>query len=265
MTTKITNFSWRLLICFAIALMPYYAAAKDSNKMSQERVQVSGIVRSSDGVALAGVSIFEKGTSNGTTTSAEGRFSLQVKANSTLQISIIGYGTEEEVLGSENVDNLLVMMTTEDKLLQEVMVVGYGTRSKDLFAGSAVTLTPEDLNKSSVSIANMLQGRAAGVQVSQNNGTPGAGLSIRIRGTNSINADSEPLYVIDGFPTSDGVGLSVKPEDIESITVLKDAASASIYGARGANGVVLITTKKGIDKPSRVNVNSSVGYQNVVD
>src|SRR5690606_8241874 len=109
----------------------------------------------------------------------------------------------------------------------------------------AVTLKPEDLNNASISVANMLQGRAAGVQVSQNNGTPGAGLSIRIRGTNSINADSEPLYVIDGFPASEGMGLTVNPEDIETITVLKDAASASIYGARGANGIILVTTKKG--------------------
>ncbi len=232
---------------------------------AQTQINVSGTVIDENGSVLSDVNIGIADGATLTKSTETGTFTLVVPANSQLVFSRVGYARQTHQTGGMSLTGLTITLAAEQETLDEVVVVGYGTRDRAVFAGSAVSLTAEDLNKSSISVGNMLQGRAAGVQVSQNNGTPGAGLSIRIRGTNSINADSEPLYVIDGFPSSEGIGMTIKPEDIESITILKDAASTSIYGARGANGVVLVTTKKGTDKKSNLNVNSSVGYQRVID
>src|SRR5690606_9626884 len=232
---------------------------------AQNQVHVSGTVIDENGTVLSDVNIGIAGGATLTKSTESGTFTLVAPANSQLVFSRVGYARQTHRAGSTSVSGLTITLIAAQETIDEVVVVGYGTRDRNLFAGSAVSLNVEDLNKSSISVANMLQGRASGVQVSQNNGTPGAGLSIRIRGTNSINADSEPLYVIDGFPASEGIGMTIKPEDIETITILKDAASTSIYGARGANGVVLVTTKKGTDKKSSLNVNSSVGYQQVID
>src|SRR5690606_1907638 len=232
---------------------------------AQTQINVSGTVADESGTLLSDVTISVAGGETLTKTTEAGTFTLVVPANSQLVFSRVGYVRQTYQTGASSLTGVTVTLATALETLEEVVVVGYGTRSRNLFAGSAVSLGAEELNRSSLSVGNMLQGRAAGVQVSQNNGTPGAGLSIRIRGTNSINADSEPLYVIDGFPASEGIGMTIKPEDIETITILKDAASTSIYGARGANGVVLVTTKKGTDKKSSLNVNSSVGYQQVID
>ena len=232
---------------------------------AQTQINVSGTVVDESGTVLSDVTISLAGGATLNKTNQAGTFTLVVPAKSQLVFSRIGYVLQTYQTGASSLTGVTVTLATALETLEEVVVVGYGTRSRNLFAGSAVSLGAEELNRSSLSVGNMLQGRAAGVQVSQNNGTPGAGLSIRIRGTNSINADSEPLYVIDGFPASEGIGMTIKPEDIETITILKDAASTSIYGARGANGVVLVTTKKGTDKKSSLNVNSSVGYQQVID
>ena len=232
---------------------------------AQTQINVSGTVVDENGTVLSDVNIGIAGGTALTQSAESGTFTLVVAANSQLVFSRVGYGRQTYQTGAASVTGITVTLKATQETIDEVVVVGYGTRNKNLFAGSAVSLDAEDLNRSSISVANMLQGRASGVQVSQNNGTPGAGLSIRIRGTNSINADSEPLYVIDGFPASEGIGMTIKPEDIETITILKDAASTSIYGARGANGVVLVTTKKGTDKKSQLNLNSSVGYQQVID
>ncbi|SEL67665.1 SusC/RagA family TonB-linked outer membrane protein [Parapedobacter koreensis] len=232
---------------------------------AQTQINISGTVIDENGTLLSDVNVGVTGGSTLTKSTETGTFTLVVPANSSLVFSRVGYARQTYQTGDASVNALTITLQSEQETLDEVVVVGYGTRDRSLFAGAAVSLDAEDLNRSSISVANMLQGRAAGVQVSQNNGTPGASLSIRIRGTNSINADSEPLYVIDGFPSSEGIGMTIKPEDIESITILKDAASTSIYGARGANGVVLITTKKGTDKRSSLNINSSVGYQRIID
>ncbi|KAA8484953.1 TonB-linked SusC/RagA family outer membrane protein [Arcticibacter tournemirensis] len=238
-------------------------AGQGSSLNARKKITVTGVVTANDGELLAGVNVLEKGTKNGTSTAINGKYTLVVEENATLVFTMIGFHVKEvPVKGLPKHDVRLVPDVTS---LNEVMVVGYGSKNKSTFTGSAVTLNAEDLNKSSLSVANLLQGRAAGVQVNQNNGTPGAALSIRIRGTNSLNADSEPLYVIDGFPTNAGVGFSLNPEDIASMTILKDAASTAIYGSRGANGVILITTKNGINKESRLNIHSYLGVQNVVD
>jgi len=237
-------------------------ASSPALDMQLKKITVSGFVRDQSGNLLPGVYVSEKGTKNGTVTDGNGKYSLSTEEQAVLVFKMIGYTTKEvSVAGKSTID---VSLSDDTKALNEVMVVGYGSKTKSTFAGSAVTLKAEDLNKSSLSVANLLTGKAAGVQVQQNNGTPGAALSIRIRGTNSINADSEPLYVVDGFPTNNGVGFTINPEDIASISILKDAASTSIYGARGANGVVLITTKSGKSQKSNVSLNSYLGYTNVV-
>ena len=227
-----------------------------------QTVKVSGVVSATDGTLIPGVTITEKGTGNGTLTGPAGQFVLNIHKDAILTVKMLGYDSQDVKTNNHN-KPLSIVLVPNVRALDDVVVVGYGTKNKSTFAGSAVVLNAADLNKSSISMANMLQGRAAGVQVDQNNGTPGAPLTIRIRGTNSINASSEPLYVIDGFPTNDGVGVTISPDDIASISILKDAASAAIYGSRGANGVVIITTKSGKNKRSNLSLDSYVGYQQV--
>jgi TonB-linked SusC/RagA family outer membrane protein len=264
--TQQINLIYKVLICILLVNTCILTRASASGLAAEKTVQkilVSGVVKVKNGDLLPGVYVQEKGTNNGTITDVNGKYQITVDDKATLTYKMLGFVTAEtKVDGNASINMELV---TDQKSLNEVMVVGYGSKNKSTFAGSAVTLNAEDLNKASLSIANLLTGRAAGVQVQQNNGTPGASLSVRIRGTNSINADSEPLYVIDGFPTNNGVGFSINPEDIASISILKDAASTSIYGARGANGVVLISTKSGRNKKSNISVSSSLGYQRVVD
>jgi TonB-linked SusC/RagA family outer membrane protein len=228
-----------------------------------QSVQISGTVTTTDAEVIPGVSVTETGTTNGTITGVNGQFQIAAHSNSILLFHFIGYLNQQVKI--TDAKKITVVMQKDAKALDEVVVVGYGSKNKSTFAGSAVTLNAEDLNKSSLSVANMLTGKAAGVQVTQNNGTPGAPLTIRIRGTNSINADSEPLYVIDGFPTNDGIGFTISPDDIASISILKDAASTAIYGARGANGVILVTTKSGKNKKGFITLNSSLGYQKVIN
>jgi len=248
-----------LLIGFLL-FSPAKIMAREKDKQQQS---ITGTVTAEDNTFLPNVTVTVKGTTVVTTTNATGNFRINASQGSTLVFSIVGFSTKEVTVGSQTVVN--VQLIASAKQLDEVMVVGYGSKNKSTFTGSAITLKAEDLNQSSLSLANMLQGRAAGVQVTQNNGTPGASLSIRIRGTNSLNANSEPLYVIDGFPVSDQVGFSLNPDDVASITVLKDAASTAIYGARGANGVILVTTKSGANRKSSVSVHSYYGFQNVVN
>ncbi|MDD4486578.1 MAG: SusC/RagA family TonB-linked outer membrane protein, partial [Proteiniphilum sp.] len=235
--------------------------------MAQQR-RVSGtIVDSRDQSAMIGANIMEKGTTNGTVTDIDGRFSLDLNTSSpVLVISSIGYQTLEVVVGNRNTLNL--EMNEDTELLDEVVVVGYGTMRKSDISGASVTVG-EDAIKGSV-ITNLdqaLQGRAAGVTSVMTSGAPGSSVSIRVRGQSTINANAEPLYVIDGvivqgggssgadFGLGDALGNSpvstisplstINPSDILSMEILKDASATAIYGAQGANGVVLITTKRG--------------------
>jgi TonB-linked SusC/RagA family outer membrane protein len=264
--TQQFNLTYKVFMCVLLINAGITSRAFASGLTSEKTVQkilVSGVVKAQNGDLMPGVYVQEKGTGNGVVTDINGKYQISVDDKATLTFKMLGFVTAEiQVAGKAAIN---VELVTDQKLLNEVMVVGYGSKNKSTFAGSAVTLNAEDLNKASLSVANLLQGRAAGVQVQQNNGTPGASLSIRIRGTNSINADSEPLYVIDGFPTNNGIGFTINPEDIASLSILKDAASTAIYGARGANGVVLITTKNGKNKKGNLSVVSTLGYQKVVD
>ncbi len=244
------------------ALLPRVAGAQVKPSSAEQPIVVTGVVTSDKGEYLPNVDVIDKGTGKGTRTNDAGSFTLKISRGATLVFSSVNYSTQEILIGS--LEKVNVVMNPVTKVLNEVMVVGYGTRKKSEFTGAAVTLRADELNKASLSVANLLQGKASGVQVYQDDATPGAGLTIRIRGTNSINAGSDPLYVVDGFPLSDNIGFSMNPEDIESITILKDAASTSIYGARGANGVVMITTKSGYNKPAKVNAAASYGVEKVV-
>ena len=215
---------------------------------------VSGRVLDESGVGLPGVSVVLKGTQSGTTTNPEGDFQLEMPeataANSVLVFSFVGYKSQEIVLGNQTA--VVVNMILEDKSLQEIVVIGYGQVKKSDLTGAVASIKSTDLNAyPATNLVQSLAGRAAGVYVSQNTGAPGSPISVRVRGTNSIQGSNEPLYVVDGFPYSGNPTL-LNNADIESIEVLKDASATAIYGSRGANGVVLITTKKG--KAGRVNV-----------
>jgi len=256
-----------LLLCGALlyhhpAIAQSKPAADGQQITPAGQLTVTGQVLSDKGEPLPGADIIVKGTAHRTRTDETGNFVLKVHPGATLVCSSVNYFSQELRIVDQS--KITITMLPDVKVLNQVMVVGYGTRKKSEFAGAGVVLQAEQLNKSSLSVANLLQGKASGVEVYQNDATPGAGLTIRIRGTNSINAGSDPLYVVDGFPLSDNIGFSMNPDDIESITVLKDAASTSIYGARGANGVVMITTKSGYNKPTRVNASASMGVQKVV-
>lgn len=205
--------------------------------------QISGTVVDDTEEPLVGVAIQIKGKNTGVVTDLDGNFKLQASPGDVLMASYVGMLTQNITLKKGDT-KLNIKMVNDAQNLDEVVVVGYGiTRKRDL-AGAITSLKTDDIKAGVVtSTAQLLKGRAAGVQVRQNSGEPGGGISIRIRGASSISSNNEPLYVIDGFQTD--LGNQINPNDIESIEILKDAAATAIYGARGANGVVLITTKKG--------------------
>jgi TonB-linked SusC/RagA family outer membrane protein len=209
---------------------------------SNVQVNISGQVSDAIG-PLSGVSVVVKGTQRGVSTSTDGKYSITAAKGSILVFSSIGYDPKEIVVGDQTVIN--VTLTSGQSDLDEVVVVGYGTARKRDLTGSVASIKGAELNSvPSTNVIQSLAGRASGVNVSQNTGAPGAAISVRIRGTNSIQGSNEPLYVVDGFPYSSSPTL-LNNADIESVEVLKDASATAIYGSRGANGVVLITTKKG--------------------
>ena len=192
---------------------------------------------------LIGATILVKGTGTGQTTDIDGKFTLNVSPGQILEVSYIGM-MKKEVTVTTGMDNITISLSPDNVLMEELVVVGYGVTRKRDIAGAITSLKTDDIKAGVVtSTAQLLKGRAAGVHVRQNSAEPGGGISIRVRGASSISSNNEPLYVIDGFQTD--IGNQINPEDIESIEILKDAAATAIYGARGANGVVLITTRKG--------------------
>jgi len=236
---------------------------------------ITGKVLSMENAPLPFVTIVEKGTQNGTVSNEDGEYRITVKGeNSILIFSYVGYLTEEIHVGDKNVINVTLVENITQ--LDEIVVVGYGTQKKSDLTGSVVSVGSEELEKSAgLSIDQALQGKAAGVQILNNTGAPGSSMSVRIRGMGSLNAGQQPLYVIDGFILGDQsfgkegsttpdnkMGISfIDPSEIESIEILKDASAAAIYGSRGANGVVLITTKKGKSGAGKVEFNMYYGIQ----
>ena len=205
--------------------------------------QVSGVVVYENGDPVIGASIQAQGTTQGTISDYDGKFEMEVPESvKTLVISYVGMATQEVAAGK----NLKITMKENSEIIQEVVVTGYGTVSKGAYAGSAQAVKAEDIEKKNPSdITKALAGEVAGVQVVNSSGQPGSVASIRIRGIGSISASSAPLYVVDGIPLDAGSISSIDPSDIASTTILKDATATSLYGSRGANGVVVITTKKG--------------------
>lgn len=205
--------------------------------------QASGVVVDGNGEPVIGASIQAKGSTQGTISDYDGKFELSVPESvKTLVVSFVGMSTKEVAVGK----NLRVVLTENTEVIQEVVVTGYGTVAKGAYAGSAQAVKAEDIEKKNPSdITKALSGEVAGVQVVTSSGQPGTVAGIRIRGIGSISANSSPLYVVDGIPLDAGSISSIDPGDIASTTILKDATATSLYGSRGANGVVLITTKKG--------------------
>src|SRR5690606_18747233 len=253
-----------------------------------QTISVSGTVSDENGITLPGVNVIEKGTSNGITTDIDGNYQINVTPDATLVFSYVGFSTQEIPVSGRETINVTLLEDFQD--LEEVVVIGYGSQLKEDITGSVSTIKTEDLATiPQVSIDQLMQGRAAGVSVTLNSGQPGASVSVRIRGVSSIQGSSEPLYVIDGVPVSGdsnntgtsgrsiassndqtndmsgSVGVSplaaLNPNDIESINILKDASATAIYGSRGSNGVVIITTKRGKTGRGKLTYNSYVGIQ----
>jgi TonB-linked SusC/RagA family outer membrane protein len=235
------------------------AANETENGTSPADVTVKGQVKGPDNAGIPGVTVVVKGTTNGTTSDMDGNFMLSLPdANATLVISAVGFVTQEIPLDGRSTLN--VTLQTDVKALEEVVVLGYTTSKKADVTVAVSQINQKDINSLPVTgVAQIMQGKAAGVAITQNTGAPGEGIAVRIRGVGTIG-DNNPLYIIDGVPTKDGIN-QISPNDIESINILKDAAAAAIYGARASNGVVIVTTKRGKSGKPRLNVSAYTGLQ----
>lgn len=222
-----------------------------------QNTQMSGVVVDNIGEPIIGASVQEKGTSRGTVTDLDGKFSFKGQQGATLVISYVGYITKEVSAGQ----NLQITLLEDQKTLDDVVVIGYGVQKKSVVTASIAKVDAEDLEgKTRLRAEDALKGLAAGVNVTSASGQPGSKSMIRIRGVGTIN-NSDPLYIIDGMATDQNGMELVNPEDIESIEVLKDAASGAIYGSRAANGVILVTTKKGKKGNAKINYKLTYGWQ----
>ena len=234
------------------------SAGTSVQAVQQSTKKIMGTVSDSQG-AVIGASIVEKGTSNGTVTDFDGNFTLNVKPNATLVISYIGYTTQEIAVGNRSEFN--ITLQEDNTSLDEVVVVGYGTMKKSDISGSVASVNTADmLKRTPTNIAQGLQGAAPGVMVTMQDGAPDANAAVRIRGVATINGNAAPLYVVDGVQVGTNANF-LNPSDIESIEILKDASATAIYGAAGANGVVMITTKHGTKGKTNINITANWGLQ----
>ncbi|WP_445381341.1 SusC/RagA family TonB-linked outer membrane protein [Robiginitalea sp. IMCC43444] len=240
-------------------LTPLLLVLSINFSFAQEKT-ISGNVTDQNGLPLPGVSVVVVGTTRGTQTDFDGNYSLNASMGETLRYSYLGQKTVTRVVGASNTIN--IQMEEDAETLEEVVVVGYGTRSSELSTSAVATVKTDAIESfvPSTSVDNILQGQAAGVQVTAANGRPGQTAFVQIRGVGSINASTTPLYVIDGTPVDAGFVNNLNPNDIESLSILKDAATVSKYGSRGANGVVVITTKGGRSGEAQVVFRSSYGF-----
>ncbi len=218
-------------------------AAASAEKNTDAAAVISGTVKGEDGEGLPGVSVVVKGTTRGTTTNVDGSYKIEAGSTDVLTFSFVGYVTKEIAVGNQSVVN--VSLEPDAASLEEIVVVGYGTQKKSQLTGAISTVKAQDIKDLPIeNTQQALQGRVAGVDVMQAGSKPGTQPRVVIRGRRSFNASNDPLYVLDGIPLAGGTG-DINPNDIESMEVLKDASATAIYGARGANGVVLITSKRG--------------------
>ena len=252
---KCTTYYFRPLgLLLLLCLIPLCSIAQN--------ITVKGIVKDNLGESVIGANVTEKGTTNGTITDLDGNFSLTVQKNATLVISYIGYVTQEIAIKGNT--NLNIILKEDSKALEEVVVIGYGTARKSDVTGSIASVGGDKLQEMpSTNITYALQNRVAGVDMTQTSSQPGATMQIRIRGTRSLTASNDPLVVLDGIPFMGNLS-DINPGDIKSMDILKDASSTAIYGSRGANGVILITTNRGAQgTPAKFTYNGYVGAKSV--
>ena len=252
---KCTTYYFRPLgLLLLLCLIPLCSIAQN--------ITVKGIVKDNLGESVIGANVTEKGTTNGMITDLDGNFSLTVQKNATLVISYIGYVTEEIAIKGNT--NLNIILKEDSKALEEVVVIGYGTARKSDVTGSIASVGGDKLQEMpSTNITYALQNRVAGVDMTQTSSQPGATMQIRIRGTRSLTASNDPLVVLDGIPFMGNLS-DINPGDIKSMDILKDASSTAIYGSRGANGVILITTNRGAQgTPAKFTYNGYVGAKSV--
>jgi TonB-linked SusC/RagA family outer membrane protein len=250
MNRKIKSLQKPLVFLFLLCLFPLGAMAQSA---------VKGTVNDDSGEPIIGASVVEKGTTNGTVTDFDGNFALNVKSGATLVVSYIGYTTQEIAVNGQSTIN--VTLKEDNALLDEVVVVGYGVQKKKLVTGATVQVKGDDIAKLNTTNAlEAMQSSTPGVQITQSSSQPGKGYKVYIRGMGTIG-DSSPLYVIDGVAGGNLDGIN--PNDIESIDILKDAASAAIYGSRAANGVILVTTRQGKEGKIEITYNGAIGWSNV--
>lgn len=260
-------------LCALMLCVPSFASVSNAG----QAFTVSGVVVDESGTPIVGAGVLEKGQANGTVTDANGHFSITTNGK-TLVVSCIGYVDKEVSFESDS--SLRIVLKEDNELLDEVVVIGYGTVKKSDLTGSVASFRKKDMsNTVNPSLSSLLEGRAAGVRVTQSSAEPGGGIDVQIRGAGSVNASSSPLYVVDGLPietnnvvSGQGAGVpgvsaarnplsNINPSDIESMEVLKDASATAIYGARGANGVVIITTKKGQKGKAKISYDGYAGVQ----
>lgn len=226
-----------------------------------QNIEITGVViAGEDNYPLPGVNVVVKGTTNGVITDLDGRFTLNAPPQSILSISYVGYSPQEVVATGNHLE---IVLREETELLDELVVIGYGVQKKSVVTAAISRVSAEDLNATKPSrVEDALKGKVSGVQITQSSGQPGAESKVRIRGIGTVN-DSDPLYIVDGMPVDGGINY-LNPADIQSVEILKDAASAAIYGTRGANGVVLVTTKGGSGAKGKASINYdfSFGWQN---
>lgn len=232
--------------------------------LQQAGKRITGVVLDKNGEPIIGANVVVKGTTSGTITDVDGKYVLEVSDGAVLQISYIGYNPAEVKVGKENV--IRIVLHEDTQALDEVVVVGYGTQKKVNLTGAVGSVRPEDMGDVQTnSVSSMIKGHLSGVQITQNSGTPGSGSTIRIRGVGTLGADekNDPLLVVDGQAVDYGIE-TIDPNDIASVSVLKDASSAAIYGSRAANGVILLTTKRGAKGIGKLSVNSYVSVQSMI-
>src|SRR5690554_1300961 len=264
-----------ILICLMIYLDTGLLVAAEEPKYGNNTtignaadITVTGTITDTNGQPIPGVTVSLPGTTVGTATDLDGQYSINVPEGSTLVFSFIGYESQSVTVGDRSIID--VTLSEDMAALDEVVVVGYGTVKKSDLTGSVADISGESLRNMPVpSIDQKLVGQVAGVQIQQVSGAPGAGTSVKIRGSGSLGAGNEPLYVIDGMPYSSGLNQNINPltfinpNDIEQITILKDASSTAIYGSRGANGVIMITTKNAGKNVNQINYSGYAGFQSV--
>ena len=233
----------------------------DTNTDGDAGKTIKGVINDEQGETIIGASVIIKGEDTGTTSDMDGRFTLEAPEGAILVISYIGYHTQEVKVRKRSL--LRVVLKEDNQLLDEVVVVGYGTVNKSDLTGAVSGVSNRQYKNQPVQrVENILQGRTPGVEVTATSGMPGASMKVRVRGTTSINKSSDPLYVIDGIISSSGLD-GINPSDIQSMEILKDASSTAIYGSRGSNGVILITTKQGSEGKAQVTFDASIGLSTV--